>query len=176
MTDTQQQQEISIHALLAESDQGSVGLGVHSPISIHALLAESDVRRKYLECIRDISIHALLAESDPGRPPSERAKQNFNPRSPCGERPRSAFWDVDVYIFQSTLSLRRATAGKRHVVIGDNDFNPRSPCGERRYPPGRTWTNRNFNPRSPCGERLTDVQTACSGPKFQSTLSLRRAT
>ena len=57
--------EISIHALLAESD----GRGKEDKyiilISIHALLAESDhdwppVR----EIIQWISIHALLAESD----------------------------------------------------------------------------------------------------------------
>ena len=102
--------EISIHALLAESDQA----GKHvqwptQPISIHALLAESDVilstriigflgflstlslrRATYL--VRGqrpnwgISIHALLAESDNGNLTSHCSNDNFYPRSPCGER------------------------------------------------------------------------------------------
>ena len=78
---------------------------------------------------------------------------NFNPRSPCGERPFSI------------LTLR--------VIIY---FNPRSPCGERRttrgsckfssrfqptlpmrgattFPALRCRMERYFNPRSPCGER-----------------------
>ena len=56
-------------------------------ISIHALLAESDhdwppVR----DIIQWISIHALLAESDMIHPRLCNAKLNFYPRSPCGER------------------------------------------------------------------------------------------
>ena len=81
--------EISIHALLAESDERADSLA-HAPpqISIHALLAESDrdngriLSAKYL-----ISIHALLAESD-----------NF-----C------AVSIILQMTFLSTLSLRRAT-------------------------------------------------------------------
>ena len=82
--------DISIHALLAESDRP------HGPprggdylISIHALLAESD-RFFFLWCILClyISIHALLAESDP---PVREIIQ----------------WEG---IFLSTLSLRRATS------------------------------------------------------------------
>ena len=57
-------------------------------ISIHALLAESD--RKITITVDEgtlISIHALLAESDST---SERLfipSHYFYPRSPCGERP-----------------------------------------------------------------------------------------
>ena len=55
---------ISIHALLAESDNDCVRYCIHAPISIHALLAESDIHydNYNLHCV--ISIHALLAESD----------------------------------------------------------------------------------------------------------------
>ena len=79
--------DISIHALLAESD-GGFGVGswrlviflstlslrratylintYHRifGISIHALLAESDAKYYYFACPFSISIHALLAESD----------------------------------------------------------------------------------------------------------------
>ena len=56
---------ISIHALLAESDNSSYGALDGASISIHALLAESDSRRPFVgEELCQISIHALLAESD----------------------------------------------------------------------------------------------------------------
>ena len=57
--------EISIHALLAESDLSEKQELVSTvAISIHALLAESDAfPLNYPRAIR-ISIHALLAESD----------------------------------------------------------------------------------------------------------------
>ena len=80
-------ENISIHALLAESDGWSLNINGAMKISIHALLAESDrikfkldfVNQEFLstlslrratDCVqyciraREISIHALLAESD----------------------------------------------------------------------------------------------------------------
>ena len=56
---------ISIHALLAESDadNGDAGNGCDA-ISIHALLAESDAPNQHPCPSSRISIHALLAESD----------------------------------------------------------------------------------------------------------------
>ena len=57
--------EISIHALLAESDGVHYdNYNLHCVISIHALLAESDKRRSENGKHHIISIHALLAESD----------------------------------------------------------------------------------------------------------------
>ena len=56
---------ISIHALLAESDQAAYFFWAGGRISIHALLAESDRSARPGTRQRDaISIHALLAESD----------------------------------------------------------------------------------------------------------------
>ena len=100
---------ISIHALLAESDQLQYSTGLATIISIHALLAESDFDRWTALPIFLISIHALLAESD-------RLRQSESTN--CSR-------------FLSTLSLRRATGIlRRHDGI-DRDFYPRSPCGER---------------------------------------------
>ena len=59
-------------------------------ISIHALLAESDNLISLTRAEHNISIHALLAESDPMM--FRRASQ--------------------LSLFQSTLSLRRATAAR----------------------------------------------------------------
>ena len=55
-------------------------------ISIHALLAESDNIPPDSVLIIDISIHALLAESDWSADHSQNYAYNFYPRSPCGER------------------------------------------------------------------------------------------
>ena len=123
-------------------------------ISIHALLAESDGMTEFIGALFDISIHALLAESD----------------LPVF---LSGFW---AYLFLSTLSLRRATAGavgcqshgdiSIHALLAESDgmfsrlitafthFYPRSPCGERReYEYERDAKTGHFYPRSPCGER-----------------------
>ena len=79
--------EISIHALLAESDGKGSRRRVLSGISIHALLAESDISDAPSSAPYAISIHALLAESD-----------------------ISVLWMVlNRLLFLSTLSLRRAT-------------------------------------------------------------------
>ena len=100
---------ISIHALLAESDNGRKSLNAlaeyfypRSPcgerpnfhrvryntvdISIHALLAESDDTDWEIVNVPKISIHALLAESDWGLPENSPGIADFYPRSPCGER------------------------------------------------------------------------------------------
>ena len=80
-------QNISIHALLAESDPRARHYPMGRNISIHALLAESDPPRGgfcYLDNI--ISIHALLAESDYLGAWKSCNVCDFYPRSPCGER------------------------------------------------------------------------------------------
>ena len=125
--------KISIHALLAESDQTKVlKIAAHgnfyprSPcgerhpakseslttyfISIHALLAESDLQRLQYVANSCISIHALLAESDG----------------------YTAKMIVSQVRFLSTLSLRRATRlfvwiAKRalisiHALLAESDL------------------------------------------------------
>ena len=108
-----------------------------STISIHALLAESDgYRSDRYPGKWEISIHALLAESDLERSAPPYQSIDFNPRSPCGERRHSqrnihrphcisihallaesdepSFTPSGAqHIFQSTLSLRRATQSAR---------------------------------------------------------------
>ena len=61
----------------------------HGEISIHALLAESDDAHA-VRCLDalPISIHALLAESDSLYMDSVPPASHFYPRSPCGERRR----------------------------------------------------------------------------------------
>ena len=61
---------------------------IHPPcaISIHALLAESDLDNIEITQAKRISIHALLAESDRGKVTGGYDRNDFYPRSPCGER------------------------------------------------------------------------------------------
>ena len=151
----QRNHQISIHALLAESDPllmfwlfrlsrflSTLSLRRATQcrrprprprfISIHALLAESDrvLQKRCHEFL--ISIHALLAESD------------SKPRALKSRR----------MVFLSTLSLRRATNL------------PSSPIDRKLY----------FYPRSPCGERQPGFVLRMRAAQFLSTLSLRRAT
>ena len=101
---------ISIHALLAESDNLHPGYCAF----IHSFLSTLSLRRATgfcdLEPIRNaISIHALLAESDLEILLPCLVIHNFYPRSPCGERPLILADTMLHTEFLSTLSLRRAT-------------------------------------------------------------------
>ena len=78
-------------------------------ISIHALLAESDADKHAQPPKRQISIHALLAESDLPVSAFTDYAAYFYPRSPCGERRRPRALKSRRCVFLSTLSLRRAT-------------------------------------------------------------------
>ena len=149
--------DISIHALLAESDEPVSNFRLKILISIHALLAESDaIRLAVLSYYQDISIHALLAESDTCQwRRSVKLFRHFYPRSPCGERPERPVESrsnilisihallaesdchllkrfLNMSLFLSTLSLRRATLCCAISCMTDGYFYPRSPCGERR--------------------------------------------
>ena len=124
-----------------------------------------------------ISIHALLAESDGRHRSNNGSPVHFYPRSPCGERRdviavmteaqsisiHALLAESDrmfasvfcgVFLFLSTLSLRRATP-KLSIKLAIKIY---------------------FYPRSPCGERLSEFWTVPSHQLFLSTLSLRRAT
>ena len=123
-------------------------------ISIHALLAESDgFGPAWL---------APGAYFYPRSPCGERHWQDtrnylmtyFYPRSPCGERLGiSACMCITLHIFLSTLSLRRATVPQQengqaatisiHALLAESD----------EYWVGGYGTANNFYPRSPCGER-----------------------
>ena len=86
-------------------------------ISIHALLAESDLKQFVVGDVMGISIHALLAESDPITPGITHYQGHFYPRSPCGERHLTNYHFTLLFIFLSTLSLRRATLTNYHFTL-----------------------------------------------------------
>ena len=128
---------ISIHALLAESDKYHTVDRVRACISIHALLADSDLGGRAPQPPQGISIHALLAESDFSAGRESDTEENFYPRSPCGERPYIMTTIICTASFLSTLSLRRATCIIDIINNVINNFYPRSPCGER--PTALAW-------------------------------------
>ena len=147
--------EISIHALLAESDnanlrshRGNDNFYPRSPCG------ERPRRPGQTAKANKISIHALLAESDG----------------------ISLTHIIGFLEFLSTLSLRRATTKPNkhkptkeisiHALLAESD---------------RSWTilyscPGNFYPRSPCGERPKSDTATAFPLSFLSTLSLRRAT
>ena len=124
---------ISIHALLAESDNrfgrpidvvlvflSTLSLrratvhydnyNLHCVISIHALLAESDSMETFRQVVSAISIHALLAESDlyyfcPSFMPSQISIHALLAESDANSQQGKN----NGHEFLSTLSLRRAT-------------------------------------------------------------------
>ena len=135
-----QDRQISIHALLAESDRNERPETRPSYISIHALLAESDNctsigrpkrlyfyprspcgERRWLRCwklaARDISIHALLAESDTRRTYHKDENLKFLSTLSLRRATMNALKLARPMLFLSTLSLRRATA-KVHKTVG----------------------------------------------------------
>ena len=126
------------------------------PISIHAPRAGSDALfSACFHCVRRISIHAPRAGSDSAIWLNhDMSELNFNPRSPCGERPHPP----------------------RHMDT-PRHFNPRSPCGERRayrprlpYPEGISI----HAPRAGSDRFSTDFFVHFT--QFQSTLPVRGAT
>ncbi len=144
---------ISTHAPRAGSDLIAVFLSPPCYISTHAPRAGSDLIAVFLSPPCYISTHAPRAGSDLMHRMLKMSKNDFNPRSPCGER--------------------LSSDGKAPIQL---DFNPRSPCGERRPILQQFGLMHNFNPRSPCGERLYAGRLSAEEPGFQPTLPVRGAT
>ena len=101
---------ISIHALLAESDQAANGLANTPPQFLSTLsLRRATNSGTQSDPAKSISIHALLAESDSRAKTISTKISHFYPRSPCGERQHQRKQKGGIQQFLSTLSLRRAT-------------------------------------------------------------------
>ena len=103
--------------------------------------------------------------------------ENFNPRSPRGERRiETATPDEIANLFQSTLPARGATRGltgkPRLTLISIHS--PRE--GSDKLVFVLIIVIADFNPRSPRGERHGQRGLLCKGEEFQSTLPARGAT
>ncbi len=190
--------EVSIHALLAECDPGNMPTtsramcfnprtpcGVRQPEhagpaagikfqSTHSLRSATfdTLPVTYQDTV---SIHALLAECDRIPIPLSPYGRSFNPRTPCGVRRMPGMMWPTATTFQSTHSLRSATAAIASMGFTRSfqsthslrsATHPTAPsariptvsihallaeCDER-------WTcarrfSTGFNPRTPCGVR-----------------------
>ena len=100
---------ISIHALLAESDDNSMGR-YEEPFNFYPRSPCGERPKRFSDTLEHL---------------------HFYPRSPCGERPCITTTIICIVSFLSTLSLRRATHSKMSNHPHNTNFYPRSPCGER---------------------------------------------
>ena len=126
-------------------------------ISIHALLAESDAFRS--------PRIALMVDFYPRSPCGERLPAIGRPLTIAiflstlslrrATRPGSSIPLTERFL--STLSLRRATFCGLTYLLSVWNFYPRSPCGERRQGDLFQCLDTDFYPRSPCGERLASL-------------------
>ena len=110
--------DISIHALLAESDLHCKTLNTF----LHYFYPRSPCGERPSKTLQNwrkphISIHALLAESDFASAGRFQIVYNFYPRSPCGERLIQPIRKPGNALFLSTLSLRRATTHPIGVFV-----------------------------------------------------------
>ena len=86
-------------------------------ISIHALLAESDERADSLaHAPPQISIHALLAESDKNTTRQTKQTRHFYPRSPCGERPVTRVARTPTTVISIHALLAESDTGQQNTI------------------------------------------------------------
>ena len=170
---------ISIHALLAESDACIMTITICTVLFLSTLSLRRATGNSGTQAdpAKSISIHALLAESDNKIGTVSITREDFYPRSPCGER-------------------RESIGTLRTVSV---NFYPRSPCGERHNKRTQRAGYRQFlstlslrratNPLKLAQTSLIisihallaesdpgKVKVVEPGLVFLSTLSLRRAT
>ena len=109
---------------------------------------------KWFSDAGSISIHAPRVGSDHGHDTGKLAIKNFNPRSPCGERPGII---VKLSKFRS-------------------HFNPRSPCGERQIQTRSKSNLQTFQSTLPVWGATSGSVVPDSSLLFQSTLPVWGAT
>ena len=169
---------ISIHALLAESDDRRASRQQPAGISIHALLAESDTEQKNLRCrYQPISIHALLAESDRNTKNNYTDYCDFYPRSPCGERQPSSTRRLTNMIISIHALLAESDTASGFFIGSRSQF--LSTLSLRRATLAVQLGCRSFRFLSTLSLRRATIRSSCKGISyclFLSTLSLRRAT
>ena len=171
-----------------------------SHISIHAPRrgSDGDITRKYIPTY-NISIHAPRRGSDQMSLIIKSSIENFNPRSPQGERRYIVFKGGDDNVHFNPRSPQGERRRPHASSVPHRDFNPRSPQGERHYVFGRSkhaylisihaprrgsdiqhssggFPFQDFNPRSPQGERQMTRHSSPGLTGFQSTLPAGGAT
>ena len=126
-------------------------------ISIHAPRAGRDPCHQAVFRRQRISIHAPRAGRDSVVSERLTPVSYFNPRAPCGARPRARDLGGVESLFQSTRPVRGATCHIRRARAGLPISIHAPRAGRDRscwMPAAQSW---HFNPRAPCGARLALV-------------------
>ena len=146
-------------------------------VSIHALLAESDERKSYKRIRPERFLSTLSLRRATPDTMLREISSRFYPRSPCGERPVRLYRWPEPVRFLSTLSLRRATRTVLRSQCSWLCFYPRSPCGERPAVGGCYALVTAVSIHALLAESDgIGLVFLWWGVRFLSTLSLRRAT
>ena len=193
--------EISIHALLAESDDFSGTAWVQEfPFLSTLSLRRATALRQLQSALRRNFYPRSPCGERPRPIPAVTRVANFYPRSPCGERQPEKSESLTTYFISIHALLaesdhnvhpdtRRHDAISIHALLAESDgiglvfmwwgvrflstlSLRRATCNKKIYHLLPT----NFYPRSPCGERHIIYTGAKTINRFLSTLSLRRAT
>ena len=171
--------EISIHALREEGDREMMArfndtfIFLSTPSArratqtaktmrqeIKAFLSTPSARRatsksETIPMPSIISIHALREEGDAARCRGPDLPCYFYPRPPRGGRRGRPVYGVQIDVFLSTPSARRATKVRVMYACTREYFYPRPPRGGRRRKVRHGLRHDNFYPRPPRGGRPT---------------------
>ena len=169
---------ISTHASLAGRDRpGNRRFAAYVLFQPTRPLRDATKRARILAPLLAISTHASLAGRDPGNgTPRSVAFSNFNPRVPCGTRPRGRKTPDR----RSGISTHASLAG-RDLRMGSSPLpisisTHASLAGRDASLPVRSPSSYNFNPRVPCGTRRFTSYSSSTAKLFQPTRPLRDAT
>ena len=194
--------QISIHALLAESDRErapalSQSSAFLSTLSLRRatfkILVESQrhndfyprspcgERRDVIAAMTEaqsISIHALLAESDTQSAPSVTPTADFYPRSPCGERPLPcnadcSYRNISIHALLAESDQPATSRNDKDDVISIHALLAESDGKSNKLAGRKLVFLSTLSLRRATEENPTQKREAKA---FLSTLSLRRAT
>ncbi len=108
-----------------------------------------------------VSIHAPRAGRDIYITFKEEPSRCFNPRAPCGARPKPIKANSPKRQFQSTRPVRGATRTEQRIKCCDACFNPRAPCGARPMSKTKTHFNSPFQSTRPVRGATMQMRTQC---------------
>ena len=144
---------ISIHALLAESDQHQASLqrNQHQFLSTLSLRRATNIHNFDERVLQFLSTLSLRRATQ-GKVCKALANRFLSTlslrRATCSIAFIKDFYGISIHAL-----LAESDAADRAYYLGAGHFYPRSPCGERHDSPIYVRKIYNFYPRSPCGER-----------------------
>ena len=145
-------------------------------VSIHAPHAGRDFNDSWISPLLQVSIHAPHAGRDDLYSFAALSILSFNPRAPCGARPKQFLLPKQNQKFQSTRPMRGATI-QQWIRLLEVRVSIHAPhAGRDRGDCPQAAPMSCFNPRAPCGARLFRHHLPVLRHVFQSTRPMRGAT